>query len=774
MLKMRFFILTFLLSLQSFAQIGTGQWRLHVANRKAIDIAKSNGSIFTAFENGLLEYDIDANETSIWTDVNGLSDINLTSLGTEPSTGALYVGYDNGNIDKISNNQVINIPAIRLAQISGNKRINKIVPHDGYIYFATGFSIVKIDAIKDEVKETFYPTLEGASIVDVAFRGDTIYALTSTKMLKANINNFALADPAEWEIDTRVNILTQHSYSDLESVNNELYILFRNDNYGLDTIYKITDTGNEIVINEPFSFEINSLNNYSNKLIVSTDGASYIINSDNSYFLVRSSFTLQQWVSPQNTIYDNGIFWMADKTKGMLQSNNEMSLIKIEFEGPPKKEFYALDWHDGKLVVSGGGLSSVAATFSGSGFYLFEDEHWSLFDRDNMTMWNGQDIWDFLSASIDPTNTERMAVGTYSTIPISILDQGTQVTDTFTPNNSPLEFTEEGAINSFVSSVKYDESGNLWVLNGYSDNVLKAYSANGTWYSYDCGSTSKNKFSKEMVIDYNGNKWFSIDNTGLFGFNDNETIENPADDKVVLLNSGSSTGALPSNSVNAIAVDFDNEIWIGTDNGFAVLYNSDEAFDASTGDYNAQRIKVEFEGNVEYVLGNTSITDIEVDGGNRKWFGTANSGIILLSSDGLEVIQQFTTENSPLISDNIIDMELDQSTGELFIITDKGLISYRTDATYEDPTYSDVQVFPNPARPEFEGPITIQGIKYNSDVKITDIAGNLVYQTTSNGGTATWNGKTLTGEKVTTGVYLIWTAPNEGKGKYVGKVLVVH
>ena len=223
-----------------------------------------------------------------------------------------------------------------------------------------------------------------------------------------------------------------------------------------------------------------------------------------------------------------------------------------------------------------------------------------------------------------------------------------------------------------------------------------------------------------------------------------------------------------------LAVDFDNEIWIGTDNGLAVLYNSENVFDAASGSYNASRIKLEYEGNVEYVLGNSNITDIEVDGANRKWFATANSGLILLSADGLEVISQFTTENSPLISNNILDIKLDQTTGELYIVTDKGLISYRTDATYEDPDYSNVKVFPNPARPDFEGPITIQGIRYDSDIKITDVAGNLVYQTTSNGGTATWNGKTITGDKVTSGVYLIWTAPNEGKGRKVGKVLVIR
>jgi flagellar hook assembly protein FlgD len=122
----------------------------------------------------------------------------------------------------------------------------------------------------------------------------------------------------------------------------------------------------------------------------------------------------------------------------------------------------------------------------------------------------------------------------------------------------------------------------------------------------------------------------------------------------------------------------------------------------------------------------------------------------------------------------IYDIKLDQTTGELFIITDKGLVSYRTTATYEDPEYASTTVFPNPVRPTYFGPVTIQGIRYNSDVKITDVAGNLVYKTVSNGGTATWDCKNLNGERVATGVYLIWTGMNEGKGKKVGKVLVVN
>jgi len=756
------------------SQIGTGQWRLHVPNKTCIDVIANDNYVYAAFEFGLMEYDINASETSLWTDVNSLSDIVITCLGYSTDKSAVYVGYENGNIDKIVDNTVTNIPAIRLAEIQGNKRINKIVPYQGYVYFATGFSIVKIDPIKNEVKDTYYPVNDGSPILDVAFQGDSIYALTPTKMLRGNLNNFALADPSQWNLDNRVATLIINSYSDLEILNNNFYVLFKNASYGLDTVYQINNSGISIVSDINFSNEINSITSENNRLVINSDGSINTYNADNSIHFSISSFILGSWISPLNSFRANNITWMADRNKGLVRFNNEFAEIPITFEGPPKKEFYAMDWEDGTLAIAGGGLTSIANTFSGSGVYRFKEESWNLYDRDNMTLWNNKPIWDFLSVSIDPKNSDRIAVGSYSEIPVSILAEGIQVTDTFTPLNSTLKFTEPGSEWSLVSSVKYDDNGNLWVLNGYSDTPLNVYSADGIWYAYDCGSSAKSKFSKKLVIDYNGNKWFAIEGVGLYGFSENESLEDPSDDKLVNLNSGELSGNLPSNSVNAIAVDFDNEIWIGTDNGFTVLYNSAGAFDALPGDYNADRIKVQFEGNVEYVLGNTNITDIEVDGGNRKWFGTANSGIILLSADGLEVIEQHTTENSPLISNNIIDLKLDQSTGELYIITDKGLVSYRTDATYQDPQYSNVSVFPNPVRPEYYGPITIQGIRYESDVKITDVAGNLVYKTSSNGGTATWDGKTINGQDVTTGVYLIWTAPVDGDGKYVGKVLVVR
>lgn len=740
---------------------------------KAIDIAEGDSKVFIAFEKGVAEYDLGSDEVSVWDVVNGLSDINVSSIHFSDSENALFIGYDNGNIDKLQNNSVTNIPAIELAQIQGSKKIHSIKERNGFLYFATGFSIVQVDPDKEEVKNTWYPTNGNDPIFDIAFKGDSVYALTETEMLRGNVNAI-LADVAQWDLDTRIPSPGSSDYKQIVNFNDELFILKVSSAYGADTVFQLLNNQMTYFSNVGFDIEINGIDHLGTHLGMSTDGAVYLYDQSFIQSDIYSGFNLGGWVSPNAVVFEGSRLWMADNLRGVLRANTLFSSTDVKVTGPPKNSFYRLDWQRGKLAVAGGNLSQVFVTFNTSGVYFFEEEEWELKDASNMPLWQGADISDCIAISINPANKDEVAVGSYSKVPLSILDESGFVIDTLTEYNSLLEPTSLNNGWTMISDLEYDNQGNLWMLNGYANAPLKVMTNDGQWYEFEMNTSSKNVFTDDLVIDYSGNKWMSIKGVGMYGYNDNGTIDNPGDDQWVQLNTGANTGALPSNEVTALAVDFDNEIWIGTDNGFAVLYATETAFDAVPGEYNAQRIKLEFEGNVEYLLGATNITDIEVDGGNRKWFGTANSGIILLSADGQEIIQQFTMDNSPLISNSILDLEIDHNSGELYIVTDQGLISYRSDATYEDPDYSSVTVFPNPARPEFDGPITIQGIQYDSDVKITDVAGNLIFKTTSNGGTATWNGKTLDGMDVTTGVYLIWTAPNNGKKRFVGKVLVVN
>lgn len=769
-MKKILFLFFGLTTFSSTAQIGMGEWKLHLSNKNATDVEVVGNKVFASFDRGIAELDLNSKELTTWDVITGLSDIEVACLGKSTSDNSLFIGYKNGNIDKLKGNSVTNIPAIKLANVQGNKSILSIREHANFLYFATGFSIVKVDPKKNEVKNTFYPTNGNIPILDVAFRGDTIFALTAQHLLKGNLNNPALPDANEWSVENQIPQSPEGKYRKIDIYQGDFLLLSEGPNYSDDTLFRISNGVISTPYVEPiYNNEISTFDITNNQVVICFAEATKFFDG------TTLSSTLSEIGAnyPYNTgaTFHNGTYCFSDRELGIVTYQLGQYAKSYNFKGLPRSSVFKADAYNNRLIVSGGGLSGRFNSYNGDGAYFYNYDSWSLKTKGNVSSWANSSVFDFLDAAQDPTNNQKVAIGTFSPVPLTIFN-GNSV-DTFTVFNSPM--TPIGTINSsLISALEYDNNGYLWIVNGYTDAPLKVLSPSNQWQSFNVGSAAYGQFTKGMTIDFNNNIWFSVQDRGLYGVNHNGTPMNPSDDKIIYLTKGVGVGNLPSKDVTAIAADFDNEIWIGTDAGFAILYNSNQSFGATSGGYDAQRIKLEFEGNVEYLLGNTHITDIEIDGGNRKWMGTATAGVVLLSPDGQEILAQYTEENSPLISNAIMDMSINHKTGEMFIVTDRGMVSFRIDASYEDAKYESVNVFPNPVRPGFTGPITIQGIRYNSDVKITDAAGNLVYQTTSNGGTATWDRKTLNGDPVATGVYLIWTATNEGKGRKVGKILIVN
>ena len=777
---MKLFLTLFItcVTIQINAQIGMGEWRYHVNTSKAIDVVASDELIYCALENGVLQYDPESKEYGLATAVNGLSDIRPSRLCWLENSRELVIGYENGNLDFLKGIDVINLPAIKLASIPNSKSINKFSFYQDYLYAATDFAVVKIDVVKKEIKDTYYPTNGLSPVVDLYFSGDTIYALSKSCLYFGLLSNPALPDQSQWQIDNRVPLLTNElAYSHVMPFSNKLFYLQKSPTYGNDTVFTYENGIKSAFFGQTISVQINSIDADDDLFKINNDGGILVYNNVLNLDSAYSASNFGTWFSSKGSVYGPKGLWSADNDKGLVYFPNQFDFQPVSARGTRNSYFYSMDWQQDKLAIASGYLLDKLPAFSKNGIHFFEkeneEEKWNFRDVYATTCWDGLNVWDMLDVSINPKNVNEYAVSTYSEVPVTIFNG--EECEIFTDANSTLEKTAIGNGWSLVSDVCYDEKGNLWCLNGYTEMPLNVrLASDGSWQNFDLGSAAKNKYTKKMVIDFNGNIWCATYNSGLFGYSYGATISDISDDARINLKTGENAGNLPSDNVTAIGVDFDGEIWIGTDAGFAILYNASNVFDAGVSDYDAQRVKVNYEGNVEYVLGSTHITDIEVDGGNRKWIGTATSGIILLSSDGSEIMEQLTTSNSPLISDVIYDLKLDQNTGELFIITDKGLVSFRTNSSYEDPNYESTKVFPNPVRPNYSGPITIQGIRYNSDVNITDAAGNLIYKTTSNGGTATWDGNNLEGKPVSSGVYFIWTAQNEGKGKKVGKVAIVR
>ena len=765
-------ITLFLFAPIAMTQIGMGQWRMHVSPKKAIGITQGNGAVYVALTQGLLEYDLTAGEVTTRTAANYLSDNELTDVYYHAPRKRVYIGYANGNLDILENEAIVNINAIFTAQLTGSKRIHRIHGLGNEVYLATGFGIVVINDQKVEVKDTYYPSAGNQPIIDIAFTADSIYALTPTTLFVGALNNPFLADPAQWrEASYTPDYSATGVFKSITAFSNQLFLSYNDEVYNGDTLFQLDQTLYEWT---PFlsDTELNYVTTENNQLLVNADGGLFVYNSDLSQNQIIFQYSHGSFPNCVDVAFVDGNYYIADRSSGLVKTPNAFSSQQILFPGPDNNFSYRVDWQRGKLAVAGGPGDRAG--------YTFMDEEWTSINMFQQTLIQGKAIPGWLSTTANPRNTDQVAFGSFSEMPLVITGDGIQIADTLSIYNSLLEVRFDAATSglnwSEVTDMEYDNQGNLWVANSGCQRPLKVYTEDGVWYDFDLGSTSRNKFTRRIAVDSEGVKWLAIDGAGVYAFDDNGTLDDPSDDRYRLLNTNENTGNLPTTTVEALAVDMDNNIWVGTPEGMRVLYNSGGVFDASPGNYNFQRLLIEFGENVEIVLGSTHITDIEIDGANRKWIGTANSGVFLFSSDGLTLIENFTAENSPLLTNTILDMTIDEKTGEIYFVTDQGMISYRSDASTGDNQYTNVKVFPNPVYPNYFGPITIQGIASNSEVKITDVAGNLVFRTASNGGTATWDGRTLQGQRATTGVYLIWTSVDieGGKGRKVGKVVFIN
>jgi len=323
-----------------------------------------------------------------------------------------------------------------------------------------------------------------------------------------------------------------------------------------------------------------------------------------------------------------------------------------------------------------------------------------------------------------------------------------------------------------IGGLDFDVNNNLWITNSEVANIISVKKANGEWKGFNFDEVISNVPVGEIVVSQNSTKWIILPNgLGLFVFNENNTIDNTNDDQFKKLSILDENGKLITNNVYSFAEDLNGIIWVGTDQGIIVYYNPENVFDDES--FYAQRIVLTNNGITQNLLSTEVITAISVDGANRKWIGTNSSGVYLVSKNGTEEINHFTEENSPLFSNRILDIGIDNESGEVYFATEKGLISYRGTATMGNDEFRDVYVYPNPVREDYEGDITIRGLVSDVNVKITDISGNLVYETTAEGGQATWNGKNFSGQRVSTGVYLVFCTNDDGSKTYITKLLFI-
>ena len=775
----RFFLLAFLnflfFSPVLQAQTGIGQWRTHLPYNKVIDVAVTPGLIYAATPYSLFTYRLQDNKISIFGKVKGLSDLGIKKIDYDNKFGQLLVAYSDANIDLIDNKgNVVNIPDIFNKHMLGIKTINNIFFKDNFAYLSCSFGIVVLDMKKHEIKDTYYIGPDGSAldVLDMTANDTALFAATAKGIYYSNLNATNPADYQQWHLEKRLPV-PQQTYNLITAFGGKIYANYTSGKWDGDTLY---------------AFDGNKWNYY----LPSNHSHHFQLNADGDALLLVNRYWVDAYdksgkrVFYVNKVNNAGIeplaargdvkndVWIGTNNKGLLKSqnlNNNEELIQPN--GPGNIHVFSLDSRGKEVwVVPGGYHADWSKAYIHDGVFTFHNGQWKTIDNNNTPAFDS--ISDPVSVKVDPANPQIAYVGTFQDGIMKFENQ--KLTTVFSRNNSTLQSWSSNPALVLVSGLDFDANHNLWVANSGAPRLLSVLKNDGTWKSFNLGASLSSIDVGSLMVDKNNNIWIKKRNNGMvIVYNYNGTVDNPSDDEVKVLNSSRGNGNIQGSIVYSFATDNNGEVWVGTDKGINVFYSPGNIFEPGA-DFDAQQILVprnDGTGLADILLVTETVTAIAVDGGNRKWVGTKRAGVFLFSPDGLKEIHHFTSENSPLLSNNITGITIDKN-GEVFIGTDKGLISYRGTATPGNNTYSNVYAYPNPVRQNYTGLIAIKGLIAGASVKITDSYGNLVYETKAEGGQAVWDGNTFDHVHVSTGVYLVFVTNRDGTKSMVTKILVIH
>jgi hypothetical protein len=748
-----------------------GGWKEHLSYKNAISVAEGNGKVYVASTSGIFSLNKGDNSMDRLSKVNGLSDIEATVLNFNTYNNRLLIAYKNSNIDIVSNGTITNISDIKRKTIIGNKSINNIYFINQFAYLACGFGIVVIDMDRLEVKDTYYigPGGNAINVTDITSDGSYFYVSTGSGVYTALVNNPNLANYVSWtKMPMAGSAFPNGFYNTIAAYNGKIYA-----NYSKymtsgalyqDSIYAYDPAFNTWSSYHPGSTETTFLlRQNNNQLIIVQEGG---VTTNSGWF----GGYFSDYARPRSAMLDNsGTLWIADTKYGLVSWKSAYGFAHFYPNGPASTKVYNMNISEGNLWVAPGGKQ----TYFIDGLYQYSESEWKN-PRGNFSgAANLDTIFDFVEVLVDPVNNKRTFASTWGFGVVEFYN-GAAV-KVYNEVNSSLHGLGLSGYNPiWTYGLAMDENGNMWVSNSGVTQPISIRNTSGGWQSIDFSNVVGSfPYLGKIMIDKEDQKWILITTGGGLLVYKGGTTATANSSNAKKLTTAVGNGKLPSADVYSIAEDKDGEIWVGTDKGIGVFYSPENIFNG--GNFDAQQILIEQDGHVQILLETETIQAIAVDDANRKWIGTAKSGVFLMSADGTQQINHFDQDNSPLLSNNVKSIAIDRLTGEIYFGTDKGIVSYRGSATLGNECFKDVYSFPNPVKPDYSGPIAIKGLMENTTVKITDISGTLVYETKSEGGQAIWNGKNFNGEKVSTGVYMVFCTSEETScQKIATKILFIN
>ena len=773
-MKSIFIFLCFFASIYTLSgqNVPIGQWKSHLPYNGVLSVVDAGEKVYCANSISAFSYNKTDNSYERLSTAAGFSEVGIRGIHYDKNNEILVIIYTNSNIDFLFGNEIFNFPFIKTGNINGDKNIYHSYFLGDTAILSCGFGIVLFDLEKRESPATYFFTDTAGANMRVnqsTVFNNAIYAASVSGLYRGDLNEANLQDFSKWDSLSGIDGLPVGDVKYITTFQNALYAMVA------DTIYKFDGT-----IWNQFFFEsgwkTNQIKSTDDQLLITQiNGANepadtcrvLMMDIDGAVTEITSATDLgYTW---QADLDAEGILWIADSYRGLVRfEDNNYSYF--EPDGPSSSRVQDMASINGTLYVAPGETDATwIYLFNRDGFFQYDIYgNWSAIN--NYAFAQLDTTLDFITVEPDP-NSGLTYFGSYGG---GLVEYNKDAYTIKIYKQGYLSGTPGDPANYRVAGLAMDATGNLWISNFGAVNPIVVKRADGTWKYINPGMPIDigNQVAQIQIDEYN-TKWIQLPRgNGILVYNENLTLDDDSDDLIKVLGSGAGNGNLHTNYINCLAVDKQGEVWVGTAEGITIFYNPSEVFSGSTAGDATQPL-VNLGGFYEQLLRNDIVNTIAVDGANRKWVGT-NSGAFLISADGTEQLLYFNTDNSPLISNGVINIEIDDITGDVYFGTANGIISYRYTATDGVEEIDKVSVFPNPVRPEYNGLIAINGLTENAEIKITDVAGRMIYATTALGGQAIWDGKGYSGDRAQTGVYLVYSSNEDGSETYVAKILIVN
>ena len=751
------------------------QWRSHAAFTSMDELAVLGDEVYTRSGQSLFSVEKESGLINYHTRLTGLNGARIDHIAHNTTLNKLLITYQDGQLDIMdAAGDVQNISDLYLKQMSLSKVVNDICMYQDKAYLAMSFGILVVDMQKLEIEDTYYIGMNSTevNVEYITIHDGKIYAVSQTGLYVADLTD-NLVDYNFWN---KQSLPGSKALQGLRAHNGKVYLV-RN-----MLLYALQDNQWQSC---PTEYPIRRLTKTEHHLYLMPENVYGVleVQDDGKVAMTHTYGYVNDVAEDGNTL------WFATRDDGVVKYANDLHSPYFP-DGPSSNYSYRLRFFGDKLYMLPGGRWANQYKRLGE-VMMYENGEWNNIKNGTLVESAGMPIYDIMNVAQDPLDANHYFLTTFGSGVIEM--RGDSVETIYLPDNSTLKSAVPTNPTSYTRTdgAMYDEQGNLWMLNmGITDGNIQILSPDGRWTAYDLlykGLPVTLHTAGEIMVDRRNSQWKWIPllryNTGLILMQDNGTPTNPSDDKSVYRQEWMDQNGhlIAPEQIHCLAQDQNNTIWVGTSKGLFIIPDKVDYMASNA----CERIIIPRNDGTnlgDYLLENEQINAIAIDGANRIWIGTAASGLYLMGfteptadmNSTLEMISHFTTENSLLPSNDILAIALQESTGEVFIGTGSGLVSYMSDAVEPEEDFSSLYAYPNPVYPNYKGSVVIKGLMADTEVRIVDAAGNLVKKLVGNGGEVVWDMTNAQGQRVASGVYTALCNTQSGNGHGAVKVLIMN